>query len=76
MFLLPHANSSYFEPSHHHVSFVTSHHLSDQSLVICDLKLGLTKIVAPTRMARKIMAIDRADFVRRLRAFVVVHRPC
>ena len=48
-------------------SVVTSHHLSDYSLVICDIRLKRIKIVAPTRSVRNIKAIDKVDFVRRHR---------
>ena len=48
-------------------SVVTSHHLSDHSFVICDMRLECIKIVAPTRSARNIKAIDKVDFVHRLR---------
>ena len=48
-------------------SVVTSHHLSDHSLVICDIRLNRIKIVAPNRSARNIKAIDKVDFARRLR---------
>ena len=49
------------------ISVVTTHHMFDHSLVICDIKLGHTKTIVPTRMARNINAIDKADFVLCLR---------
>ena len=48
-------------------SDATTHHLFNHSLVVCVIKLGHNKTVVPTRLAINIKAIDKVDFVRRLR---------
>ena len=47
-------------------SIVTSHHLSDYRLIICDLNIGRHKMATLICMARNIKSIDRTDFERRL----------
>ena len=44
-------------------SVVTTHHLSNHRLIVCDIKIERTKILAPTWMARNIKTIEKADFV-------------
>ena len=57
------------------VSVVVSHQLSDHHLVVCDLKLGREKEPPPTRLARNIKAVNRAEFVRLLRASSLFTNP-
>ena len=45
---------------------MTSHHLSDHRLIICDLNIGRHKTATPICMARNIKAIGSADFECRL----------
>ena len=57
------------------VSVVVSHHLSDNDLVVCDLKLGPEKASPPTRLDRNIKAVNRAEYVRLLRASSLFTNP-
>ena len=47
-------------------SVITSHHLSDHHIIMCDLTVGRRKTAAQVRLARNIKAIDRVDFGNRL----------